>query len=50
MQTVLDEAKSSYSEEIIVELKSENTEDLEANVARICAWVENWMKDHGAEP
>ncbi|CAE6429380.1 unnamed protein product [Rhizoctonia solani] len=46
MQTVLDEAKASYAEEIVVELKSENTEDLEANVARICAWVDNWMKDH----
>ncbi|CAE6397350.1 unnamed protein product [Rhizoctonia solani] len=49
MQTVLDEAKSSYAEEIIVELKSENTEDLEANVSRICTWVDSWMKDHGGD-
>ncbi|KAG8770630.1 factor activating pos9 [Ceratobasidium sp. 428] len=49
MQTVLDEAKASYAEEIIVELQSETTNDLEANVSRICAWIENWMKDHGAD-
>ncbi|KAG8702824.1 factor activating pos9, partial [Ceratobasidium sp. 395] len=49
MQTVLDEAKASYAEEIIVELQSETTNDLEANVSRICAWIENWMKDHSAD-
>lgn len=46
MQTVLDEARSSYAEEIVVELQSETTEDLEANVTRICAWVDDWIKDH----
>jgi adenylate kinase len=46
MQTVLDEARASYAEEIVVELRSESTEDLEANVSRICAWVDNWIKDH----
>ncbi|KAH7345196.1 P-loop containing nucleoside triphosphate hydrolase protein [Rhizoctonia solani] len=49
MQTVLDEAKSSYAEEIVVELKSESTDDLEANVSRICAWIDNWMKDHSED-
>jgi broad-specificity NMP kinase len=47
MQTVLDEAKSSYSEEIIVELDSEGTEDLDTNVARIVAWIEAWRRDRG---
>ncbi|CAE6524370.1 unnamed protein product [Rhizoctonia solani] len=49
MQTVLDEAKSSYVEEIVVELKSEDTGDLEANVSRICTWVDNWMKDRATD-
>ncbi|CAE6421882.1 unnamed protein product [Rhizoctonia solani] len=49
MQTVLDEAKSSYAEEIVVELQSESTDDLEANVSRICAWIDNWMKDHAGD-
>ena len=47
MQTVLDEAKESYAEEIVVELRSESTEDLEANVDRIVQWVNAWRKDRG---
>ncbi|KAG8923290.1 factor activating pos9 [Tulasnella sp. 419] len=47
MQTVLDEARESYAEEIIVELQSEGTSDLESNVARITAWVEAWRRDRG---
>ncbi|KAL4243539.1 Adenylate kinase isoenzyme 6 [Abortiporus biennis] len=35
MEVVSDEARSSYAPEIVVELKSEGTEDLEANIARI---------------
>ncbi|EPT04211.1 hypothetical protein FOMPIDRAFT_1021921 [Fomitopsis schrenkii] len=48
MEVVLDEVRSSYAPEIVVELKSESTEDLEANVARIVQWIEAWRKDHGA--
>ena len=49
MQVVLEEARSSYPEEIIVELKSETTEDLEANVARIVDWIKSWRKERGFE-
>lgn len=45
MQTILDDARESYAEEIVVELKSENSEDLESNVARIVSWIEAWVKD-----
>ncbi|KAG9035831.1 factor activating pos9 [Tulasnella sp. JGI-2019a] len=48
MQTVLEEAKESYDEEIIVELNSEGLDDLESNVARIIAWIDAWRKDRGA--
>jgi len=47
MQTVLDDAKESYAEEIVVELKSETTEDLESNVERIITWVKAWQRDRG---
>ncbi|KAG9001860.1 factor activating pos9, partial [Tulasnella sp. 427] len=47
MQTVLDEARESYAEEIVVELKSETTEDMESNVERIVSWIENWRRDRG---
>ena len=49
MQQVLEDARESYAEEIIVELKSENTEDLESNVERIIQWVGQWRKDHARE-
>jgi len=49
MQVVLEEARSSYPEEIVVELKSESTEDLEANVARIVDWIKAWRKGQELE-
>ena len=45
MQVVLDEARSSYAQEIVVELQSETSEDMEANVARITEWITNWLKN-----
>ena len=47
MEVILDEARESYDEEIVVELKSKGVEDLEANVERIERWVKAWKKDHG---
>ncbi|KAI0082824.1 P-loop containing nucleoside triphosphate hydrolase protein [Panus rudis PR-1116 ss-1] len=49
MEVILDEARSSYAKEIVVELQSEGTEDLEANVARIVQWIEAWKKDRETE-
>lgn len=45
MQTVLEEARASYPQEIVVELKSEESDDLEANVTRIVEWIKSWMQD-----
>lgn len=47
MQTVLDDAKDSYAPEIVVELKSETTEDLESNVERLVQWAVAWRRDRG---
>ncbi|KAG8817271.1 factor activating pos9 [Serendipita sp. 399] len=46
MQTVLDEAREAYAAEIVIELKSETTEDLEGNVSRILQWIEVWRTDN----
>ncbi|KDQ06938.1 hypothetical protein BOTBODRAFT_140611 [Botryobasidium botryosum FD-172 SS1] len=46
MQTVLEDARESYPEEIVVELRSETTDDLESNVSRLVSWIENWLRDH----
>jgi adenylate kinase len=47
MQVVLDEARSSYPAQIVVELHSDGLNDLEANVNRIVDWIEAWRKDRG---
>ncbi|KAF9015303.1 P-loop containing nucleoside triphosphate hydrolase protein [Cyathus striatus] len=49
MQVVAEEARASYPTEIVVELQSESTDDLEANVARIVGWISAWMKDNAVE-
>ncbi|KAL0575984.1 factor activating pos9 [Marasmius crinis-equi] len=47
MQVVLDEARSSYPEEIVIEMKSESMEDIESNIARIVEWITAWRKQRG---
>ena len=44
-QTVLDEAKESYREEIVVELQSEKEEQVDSNVSRVVMWVDQWKQD-----
>lgn len=46
MEVVLEDARASYAEEVVVELKSESPEEVEENVARLVAWVEAWKRDH----
>ena len=45
MQVLLDEARESYKEEIVVELKSESNEDVEGNLERVERWIEQWRRD-----
>lgn len=45
MQVILDDAKSAYDEQMIVELSSDEIEDMESNIDRIVAWKEQWEKD-----
>lgn len=47
MQVVLQEARDSYPQQIVVELKSESSQDLETNVANIVSWIKQWLKDNG---
>ncbi|KAI9859394.1 MAG: factor activating pos9 [Trichoglossum hirsutum] len=45
MQVLLEEARESYDEEIVVELRSDTTEDVEGNVERMERWVESWKEE-----
>lgn len=47
MQVVLEEARESYAPEIVVELRNETPEDLEATLSRVATWGEAWARDHG---
>lgn len=48
MDVVLAEARESYASEIVIELTSEGTDDLESNVARIVQWIQAWQRDRTA--
>uniref|UniRef100_A0A2M4AX57 Adenylate kinase isoenzyme 6 homolog n=1 Tax=Anopheles triannulatus TaxID=58253 RepID=A0A2M4AX57_9DIPT len=41
-QTLLDEARDSYRDEIVFELQSELPAHQEANVKQVCEWLEEW--------
>jgi adenylate kinase len=43
---LLGEAKQAYDEEIVVDLTSENDEDIEINCARIVTWIDLWKQSH----
>ncbi|KAH7542588.1 hypothetical protein FEM48_Zijuj02G0089900 [Ziziphus jujuba var. spinosa] len=40
---LLEEAKESYAEDIVVALKSDNIEDISRNVSTLSDWVRNWQ-------
>lgn len=47
MEVLLEEARNAYDQEIVVELKGEQTEDIDENVNRLERWIDQWKKDHG---
>ncbi|KAK4105004.1 P-loop containing nucleoside triphosphate hydrolase protein [Parathielavia hyrcaniae] len=48
MDVLLQEAKESYDEEIVVELQSITADDMESNVERIEQWLGQWKKDNAS--
>lgn len=41
-QVLLEEAKSSYPEDIVVALQSDTVEDISRNVTVLTEWASNW--------
>ena len=41
-QTILEEARESYRKEIVHELKSNTTDEMETNLDQIEQWVQQW--------
>lgn len=46
MQVLLEEARAAFDEEIVVELRSDDADEVERNVERIEAWVRMWREQH----
>ena len=46
---VLDEAREAYDAEIVVELRSDEAGDVEANVDRIEIWLKQWLRTRDEE-
>lgn len=44
MEILLQEARDSYDEEIIVELTSNTSDEMDSNIERIETWITNWTK------
>ncbi|KAG9230323.1 P-loop containing nucleoside triphosphate hydrolase protein [Amylocarpus encephaloides] len=46
MEVLLQEARESYAEEIVIELRSDIAEEMEGNVERIEGWLKQWGKNN----
>ncbi|OAY62765.1 Adenylate kinase isoenzyme [Ananas comosus] len=44
-QVLLEEARASYPEDIVVALRSDSVEDISRNVAALSEWANNWRPD-----
>ncbi|KAH0522107.1 hypothetical protein TsFJ059_006012 [Trichoderma semiorbis] len=46
MEVLLQEAREAFDEEIVVELTSNSSTEMESNIDRIEAWIKQWKTDH----
>ncbi|KAK1770661.1 putative pos9-activating factor fap7 protein [Phialemonium atrogriseum] len=46
MEVLLQEARDAYDEEIVVELMSNSSDEVDGNVDRIEAWLRQWRQDN----
>lgn len=46
MEVILQEARDSFAEGIVVELTSNTTEEMESNIERVEGWIEAWKKNN----
>ncbi|KAG5970553.1 hypothetical protein E4U55_001613 [Claviceps digitariae] len=46
MEVLLQEAREAFNEEIVIELKSNTSDEMESNVERIETWIGQWKHDN----
>lgn len=49
MEVLLQEAREAYDDEIVIELTSNTSDEMDSNVDRIEAWTRQWKLDNVAE-
>ncbi len=49
MEVLLQEARDSYDEEIVVELQSNTSDEMDTNIERVQAWLKQWRIDNADE-
>lgn len=45
-QTILEEARDSYKADIVHELQSNTPDDMDDNLDKILAWIQEWKATH----
>jgi adenylate kinase len=48
MEVLLQEARDSFDEQIVIELTSNTSDEMESNIDRIVAWAEQWKQDNAS--
>ncbi|KAI9173336.1 factor activating pos9 [Blastocladiella emersonii ATCC 22665] len=48
MQVILEDARGSYKEDIVVELQSNTVDEMESNVEQLSSWAEEWVRARAA--
>lgn len=46
MEVLLQEARDAFDEEIVIELRSDTTDEMDTNLDRIEAWVKQWKTNN----
>lgn len=49
MEVLLNEARDAFDAEMVIELLSNTTGDMEGNASRIELWMQQWKQQHGGE-
>lgn len=46
MDVLIQEAREAYEKEMVVELTSNGTDEMESNIDRIESWITQWKADN----
>lgn len=46
MEVLLQEAREAFDEEVVIELTSNTSDEMDTNLDRIEAWVKQWKLDN----